>query len=117
MRPSAHCYASSDGWRNDAQELPAAFVGRGRRLALRKDFEGLTKGVGDADPASVGFFRNNLTSADTWAVEGTLGLPMPMPFAPEGLAIGNYAVESAWFVPAVGLNRVVIAMANIGSSN
>jgi hypothetical protein len=75
-------------------------------LVLRKDFEGLTKEVGDADPASVGFFRNNLTSDDTWAVEGTLGLPMPLPFAPEGLEIGNYALESAWFVPAVGLNRI-----------
>lgn len=75
-------------------------------LRLRKDHESLTKSIEDADPASAGFFRNNLNGEDTWAVEGVLGTVIPLVDRDKPLEIGNYHLVDLSVVASAGLNRV-----------
>ena len=75
-------------------------------LRLRKDHDSLLKKVGDADPASLGFFRNNLDDENTWAVEGALGVVLPLVDRKSISNIGNYYLEELNFIGSGTLNRV-----------
>lgn len=72
---------------------------------LRKDPEGLVKDVKDADPATFGFFRNNLNAEDTWAVEGTLGAVLPL-YEAQSSATTGYVLQDIFLVPSATLNRI-----------
>lgn len=75
-------------------------------LRLRKKHDQLTKDLKDADPASFGFFHNNLTSSDTWAVEGALGAVVEIYDPASVPTLGNYAFDPLELVPSVSLNRI-----------
>jgi hypothetical protein len=78
------------------------------RFRLRKDHDALLKDkLEKADPANIAFYRDNLTSEDTWAVEGALGAVFDLYDAKKNTAqIGNYLLDQVRFVPSVTVNRI-----------
>jgi len=72
---------------------------------LRKDPEALAKKLKDAEPATAGYYRNGLTSEDTWTVEGTLGALIPLYEAPTS-SLSGYNLQDVSLVPSVSLNRI-----------
>lgn len=73
---------------------------------LRKDHDSLLKDLDKADPATGGFYRDNLTSQDTWAVQGAFGAVFDIYNPKELTKIGGYALDPIRIVPSVTLNRV-----------
>ena len=75
-------------------------------LHLRKDHDSLSKNIGDADPASFGFYRNNITGQNTWAVEAALGLVIPIVDRNHPPELGNYYMVEFNTVTSAALNRI-----------
>jgi hypothetical protein len=78
-------------------------------VRLAKDHDELLKDdVEDADPATIGFYRNNLNGDDTWAFEAALGAVLPVYDSTGKIPprVGNYWFDSVQFVPSVTLNRI-----------
>lgn len=75
-------------------------------LRMRKDHASIIKDVTKADPASFGFYRNNLTSEDTWAAQAALGAVIQFPLSANSMKFGNYSAEPIRLVPSASLDRV-----------
>lgn len=68
--------------------------------------EGKAKSVKDADPASFGFYRNNLDGQDTWTAEGVVAYPFSLIPDPTGTPAGPVNLAALSFIPSVEFNRV-----------
>lgn len=75
-------------------------------LRLRKDHESIVKELEDADPASIGFYSNNLNNEDTWTAEAALGVVLPLIDRKIPPTIGNYYLEEMNLISSASLNRV-----------
>lgn len=83
-------------------------VNLGNSVAIRlgKDHDSLLKPLDKSDPASVGFFHNNLSGEDTWAIEAALGAQIHLVDREHPPTIGKYLVESIDLVPSASLNKI-----------
>lgn len=76
------------------------------QLRLSNNYTDLLKGMKKSDPASFGYYYNNLDNEATWAVEGTLGLIRNIYEPKADSKIGKYYLDPIMFIPAVTINRV-----------
>ncbi len=81
-------------------------MGKAVEIHLRKDHDSVAKSLDKADPASFGFFHNNISGNETWAVEAALGAQIHFVNRKLLPSIGKYTVESLDFVPSTTLNRI-----------
>ena len=100
--------AYTDAARAAPTPEPKIWIPR-KYVRLAKNHDELVKDdVDEADPATIGFYRNNLNGDDTWAFEAALGAVLPV-YNSKGKtppALGNYLLDSVQFVPSVTLNRI-----------
>lgn len=68
--------------------------------------DGKAKSVKDADPASFGFYRNNLDGQDTWTAEGVLAYPFSLIHDLTGTSASTVNLAALSFIPSIEFNRV-----------